>query len=219
MLGGERYWFLNALFVLSVIYILWCLIISRITNKYMYIGLVLTPIIFIKLSVVLGYTMGGVICLSQLDTFAKYFVVGLLCKKFKYLNDIFSNNPFVYALSFTLFILQWFLTGRSNFFLITLGALGAIIVIFQSLKNISGKYRILSWFTLMGRNSLAIYLLHYFFIPDVSAWFKTINVFNPFIFHMAASLIVSIPIVVSSLFVSSLINKNVYLKYLLLGHK
>lgn len=161
--------------------------------------------------------LGGVICLSQLDTFAKYFVVGLLCKKFKVLNDIFSNNTFVYALSFTLFILQWFLTGRSNFFLITLGALGAIIVILQSLKNISRKSIILSWFTLMGRNSLAIYLLHYFFIPDVSAWFKTINVLNPFIFHLTASLIVSIPIVVSSLFVSSLINKNVYLKYLLLG--
>lgn len=218
MSGGERYWFLNALFVISIIYILWGLIINRITNKYMYIGLVLIPIIFIKLFVVLGYSI-EVICLSQLDTFAKYFVVGLLCRKFEGLFKALSDNPLIYALSFMLFILQWFLTGRSNFFLITLGALGAIIVILQSLKNVSVNSRILSWFALMGRNSLAIYLLHYFFIPDVSAWFKTWIVLNPFIFHLTASLIASIPIIVSSLFVSSLINKNVYLKYLLLGHK
>lgn len=218
MSGGERYWFLNALFVISVIYILWGLIINRITNKYMYIGLVLIPIIFIKLIVVLGYSI-EVICLSQLNTFAKYFVVGLLCRKFEGLFKYLSDDSFIYALSFILFIMQWFLTGRSNFFLITLGALGAIIVILQSLKNVSGNSRILSWFTLMGRNSLAIYLLNYFFIPDVSSWFKTINVLNPFIFQLTASLIVSIPIIMSSLFVSSLISKNVYLKYLLLGNK
>lgn len=58
-IGGDRYWFLNALFVVSVIYMLYGLLLEKVTNKYLYTLLLFLPIAGFKLANTMNIPLGG----------------------------------------------------------------------------------------------------------------------------------------------------------------
>ena len=68
--------------------------------------------------------------------------------------------------------------------------------------------------------SLAIYVIHYFFIPDVSNVMHNMAYVvgdNIFIWQLSLSLLLALPIVGASMFVGKLIEINKYLNILFFG--
>lgn len=141
-----------------------------------------------------------------------------MCKKYLPFNRLLFGNPTAYALALVAFFLQWYWCDRSNMLLIFLGGLGAIIVLQQWLQSASGN-KVLNLFSYLGQKSLIIYVIHYFFIPNVSLQLKSFLTIAslPFICHFFFAVALSSIIIAASLFVGSLIEKNKYLSFVVFG--
>lgn len=168
--GGGRYWFLWCLLVLSVFFLVWEYIIGRVKNIWISIGLWLLPYIVLIGLKIKGIEIGGnLLIISHIVTYYRYYLIGYMCKKYVPFNKLLFENEIVYAFAFILYFVQWHLCDRHNMLLILAGGIGAIIVLLRLLKaqseNNSAPMRLLTY---IGQNSLAIYVIHYFFIPDVS---------------------------------------------------
>lgn len=137
------------------------------------------------------------------------------------LNLFLFENEIIIALSFLAYILNWFFFNWHNFGLNFFCTLGAIILIQAFVtKYINEHSAIGLTLKMIGKNSLGIYVIHYFFIPELILNVESICVcMNPFILHFVCSLLVAIPIISASLFVNNLISMNGFLSLLFFGRK
>lgn len=106
-----------------------------------------------------------------------------------------------------------------NMALIFLGGMGAIVVLqryFESKRDtVHWSMKVL---TKVGEQSLSIYLIHYFFIPDVSSSMQVfLNANNPFIWQLTFAFMLAIPITTASMFIGKLMEANKYLNLLFYG--
>lgn len=218
--GGGRYWFLWCLLVLSVFFLVWEYIIGRVKNIWISIGLWLLPYIVLIGLKIKGIEIGGnLLIISHIVTYYRYYLIGYMCKKYVPFNKLQFENEIVYAFAFILYFVQWHLCDRHNMLLILAGGIGAIIVLLRLLKaqseNNSAPMRLLTY---IGQNSLAIYVIHYFFIPDVSnVMHLYLEVQNPLIWQFSYALILTIPITVAALLVGRLVESNKYLSFVFFG--
>lgn len=161
---------------------------------------------------------GGVIPVNQLVSYYRYFLIGWMCKKYLPFNRLLFANNIVYAFGFIAFLLQWYWCDKSNMLLIFIGGMGAIIVLQQWLQQAT-QNRVLDIFSYLGQKSLIIYVIHYFFIPNVSQQLNSFLTISslPFIWQFFFAIALSSIIIAASLFVGSLIEKNKYLSFVLLG--
>lgn len=171
--GGGCYWFLWVLFILSTFFIFYGYLLQRIKSEWVYICLWILPYLAIIIVKVYANKVGGVadlLCVNQLNTYYRYFLIGYLCRRYSKLNSILFKNDIVYAVGLLSYFLQWRFCDMHNMALIFLGGMGAIVVLqrfFEMMQTIeNGILQILSE---VGRMSLAIYVIHYFLIPDVSS--------------------------------------------------
>lgn len=162
---------------------------------------------------------GNVLSISQLNTYYRYFLIGYLCRRYAKFNSFLFKNDIVYAIGLILFFLQWRFCDIHNMALIFLGAMGAIIVLqryFESKQDTDNW--VLRTLTKIGSASLPIYVIHYFFIPDVSnQMHQLLDCSNPFIWQLTSAMLLSIPIIVASMFVGKLIEHNKYLNSIFWG--
>ena len=221
--GGGRYWFLYSLSIISTFFLIYEYFVGHVKKTWRYIMLWIIPyLILISIKIYLNRTGGGNLCeiITGLVNYYRYYMIGYLCKKYFNLNKLLFHNDIVAAIGFVAYILNWFFFEIHNMLLIFTGSFGAIIVIqrfFQMMvKENSKAGRTLSS---IGKQSLAIYVIHYFFIPDVSASMHDfLDCSNPFIWQLTFAFLLSIPIIASSMFVGKLIETNKYLKFIFFGH-
>lgn len=151
-------------------------------------------------------------------TYYRYYLVGWPCHKYLPMKQFLFDNNVVYAFALVAYLLQWYFCDYHNMLLIFAGGMGAIIVLLSWLCNQNSENKPLKFLTCLGRNSLSIYVFHYFFIPDVSNVIHDfLLVGNPFIWMFLFSLLLSFMITAASYFVGSLIDNNKYLKFIVLG--
>lgn len=158
--------------------------------------------------------------ITGLVNYYRYYMIGYMCKKYCSFNNLIFHNSVVAAIGFIAYILNWYLFEYHNILLIFGGSMGAIIVLqrfFQMVVKDDSKVG--HTLSSIGKQSLAIYVIHYFFIPDVSASIHDfLNCSNPFIWQLTFAFLLSIPIIASSMFVGKLIETNKYLKFIFFGH-
>ncbi len=218
--GFGGYWFLYVLAILSIFFILFERIARVFSRCYLYAGLWIIPYCLFVFMKIKHIEIGGgsLIPINHFVNYYRYYLIGWLCHKYKYMNKFLLENKIVYPFAFIVYLLQWHYCDYHNMFLIFAGALGAIIVLqswFYYRVNDSHTLKILSH---IGRNSLNIYIFHYFFIPDVSnVMYDFLNVENPFIWTLLFSLLLAIPIVLASCFIGDIVNHNKYLRFVILG--
>lgn len=216
--GGGRYWFLYVLLLLSLFFMVGEYVIGKIKKDWLYIVCWLLPycmLIFLKIKHI-DIIPGGVT--SHIVTYYRYFLIGYLCRKYIKLNTFLFKHPMVYALAFIFYFTQWYFCDSHQMLLIFAGGLGAIIVLqrfFELQTKQSKSMRLLEY---MGENSLSIYVIHYFCIPDLSrTMYSLLDASNPFIWHLLFSSSLSLVIIAMSVFVGRLIENNSYLRLVLLG--
>lgn len=131
-----------------------------------------------------------------------------------------SDNSIVYAVSFVIFFIQIYLIGKTNWILISTAAMGAIVVMLQTLKKITKQHYICTSLTFIGKESLSVYLIHYFFLPDISVLTDYIpSLTTDFTIQIVVCSIVSIPVLLLSLLVGKLLGNSHYTNYVFLGKK
>lgn len=165
--GGQGYWFLYDLFIISTFFLVYEYLIQRVSNNMSYVTLWILPyvgLIALKTMQIGGSDFQAVI--SGFVNYYRYFLIGYLCKKYVSLNTFLFENKLVGALAFVAYFLNWYFFELHNMALIFFGTLGGIIVVQSFVKNyISSEGVIGKLLIYVGKCSLGIYVIHYFFYP------------------------------------------------------
>lgn len=222
--GGQRYWFLYDLFIISTFFLVYEYLIKRVSNNWLYVSLWILPyigLIALKISVI---QIGGGDFQSVvigLVNYYRYFMIGYLCKKYVRFNALLFDNKLAGAVAFIAYFLNWYFFEFHNIALIFLGTLGGIIIVQSYVKNyISPDGVIGKLLIYVGKCSLGIYVIHYFFIPDISDIIGNfLDCGNPFIWQLTFAVAAAIPIVAASIFVYKLMEMNKWLYFIFFGKK
>lgn len=162
---------------------------------------------------------GGSDIITGLVNYYRYYLVGYMCRKYMPLNKVIFGSDVVAALGFVAYFLNWYFFECHNMLLIFGGSLGAIIVIQRFLSmEVNDESRVGCVLSAIGKQSLAIYVIHYFLIPDVSTQMHDFLVApNAFIWQLSFAFMLSVPIVATCMFVGKLIETNKILDSIFFG--
>lgn len=162
------YWYL---YVLSIYYVLlstfmW---ISRPIGKKSLVYDVLWAVLIFGVIILLRHIFNGskytdVFSILQLYYYWPWFVGGYLARKYNWVDGIFSNNLF-FTVSFISYVVLsvFFCKGHYNFFMLTAAAsIATFLYLFKRRENKSSFIE--EKLALFGKNSLDIYIYHFFFV-------------------------------------------------------
>ena len=218
--GGAEYWFMYVLFLLTVFFMFFELLVKHINNSVLYVVAWMMPYaILIYIQRRYGEIGGGVFAINQLAVYYRFYLLGFLCKKYTSINELVFNNKYVYAVCFTAFFARWYWSEGCNMLVSFMGITGAIIVLHTFFVNsVNSESRTLRMLAYIGQNSLEIYLLQYFSLPDLSEFVRPyMDVQNGFIWQLSLAFLLTIPITAACLFVGTIIKNNKLLSWIMLG--
>jgi len=224
--GGGRYWFLYTLFIISAFFVVYEYITRKVETTWISVALWLLPLlVLVSMKLYISRTQNGggdlYNVITGMTNYYRYFLVGYLCKKYCRLNRFLFENDLVCAFGVVAYFLNWYFFEYHNILLIFTGTLGAIIALQTFVKRfLTGNNKLTNLLIAVGKCSLGIYVIHYFFIPDISAVTQDfIDCGNPFIWQLLFAVLLAIPLVAASMFVYKLIEMNRWLQLLCFGRK
>lgn len=237
----DGYWFTLCLFEIFLVYYPLCMLLSRIKNAAAQI--ILTIIFYIALIILAKFVSfpaenKDIIGAGLLASFFPVFMIGLFAAKYKErFSAIINSNIWFLAGLFT-FILCWYYTVYFWEFpmlpdwtiLITrpLEHFGLIIIAITVIQPWSKKEFnpepgnkpsvVARYFKFLGKESLAIYLIHYFFLFPLTPLQEPLrNIGLPVVPLLTICVIVAFLVTSITLLVSYIIQKNKYLSFVLIG--
>lgn len=222
--GFMAYWFVEALFIIFICYI-FCVAISKILRRD--ISLVLMTLLsVILLAVLMAHKVPQNSFIRTLNTAnvcqaMQFFTAGLWAKKYK--NKLLNilGNSYVKALLIVLFVVllcarydEWVINHEIIFKFITVIAIQYVgILLITTLFHAGSAYlnsnrASAKAICLIGRRTLDIYMIHYFFLPTLPMLkdFLSSNnmvLFQIFIVGGIAAMVVSMCLLVSNALRSS----------------
>lgn len=151
-----------------------------------------------------------------------FFILGYLYERYKNIQYILSENQLSLSLSFFCFALCWIYKDVVNSKIALSGFFAINILIYYFKSNENTIPNILS---IIGRNSLEIYIFHWFLLPSLSTisdWFITnkqlnIDISNNFIILASISFIVTVPIIVACMIFTNIIKQSKYIRLIGFG--
>ena len=235
------YWFTISLFEILLIYrIVYCISKNRDRVFVALLVLIAVFLYLIKLPLKVipqAELIGNYLCLHQTCNYFLYFVIGILCSKYKELLSRFLSNKLVPSFVLIVFGAISYLMF-SNFSLVELsGVTGKIIeTLGETLVGMSGVLLLYMLFfhnksifnndnlfgkslIIIGNNTLAIYLLHYFLLPNlpmVGDFFKN---YPNILCELILGLILSYIVIVICLVIMKLVRISPVMGKVLLGDK
>jgi len=224
--GGGKLWFLYTLFWLSCI----CIIIAYPPIPFWFLqtkircftwDIIVYVAIYVLIIVLknLYPDVKGWLPLGQLTTYYRYFVIGLMVRKYDMLENLLNKSTILFTISVLCLVIGCYFHKYNNMLLSFLSALGGIFSLWYFFSNMKDRNKIADTFGLIGKHTLAIYLFHYFFIPDLYFLQRFMMVENPIIPQLAASVLCSALIIPICIFIEKFLNKSKFLSFLLLGKK
>ena len=163
----------------------------------------------------------------------QFFAFGILCSKYKtnFLRLIDSDKfRFILIVFFIVSLIIYFNENFSNSYILLYKVVSDIILCYIALlivfaffyhnRNFFNKNnRISTILKYIGKRTLDIYLLHYFFIPNLSFLKSYIEPTNMMIIQLTLSFILSSLIIALCLLISSIIRISNTLSFYMLGVK
>lgn len=233
--GFAEYWFTIVLFEFLFIYYTISLICC-LTNKLIQdIGLIIISIIGIM---VLAINRGegyfwDILCLENFCKYFQFFTLGILCKKYntKFISlinyDKFRATAIIiFIISLVIYFNDYIKVHHIYVYkavrdiIIRYSALFIIFTFFYHNRSFfDSNNRIKKTLLYIGKRTLDIYLLHYFFIPDLTILKPYIEPTNMMVIQLAISLTISSLIIGFSLFISNIIRTSNFLGHYLFGAK
>lgn len=225
--GLGEYWFTFTLFEIFVIYY----IANTISKTKVILASTLALISIIGICYLSFFSQYEISFLdfNHLAKYFQFFTLGIFAKMFMKQYDNLMNNEYLKAfsiISFFLLLFSIYQVGMPSVvfhFLrdIVLRYLGLYIVVsfFYCNQEAFNKDKNLNrWILKIGQNSLAIYLLQYFFMPDLSAyttWLQGIDSLSIY----AICIVYTIFITVLCMLFIELVSNSLFIKKYVLGKK
>lgn len=230
------YWFTLVLLELFIIYYVYNLIISRLNPKW-------GGVIFYAFTVPLcginaidnihNYKIISVLCLAHLFMYLQFFAFGTLVRRYQKVADKLLDNKYMILIIFLLFFIIYTIIRNSTpttvitdkiIDLLNVGIryLGLIIVFatFRKYQNtFSTATKMGNMLQYIGKHTLDIYLLHYFFIPDISPFRGFIFSGNNYVFELFFGIGFSLMVIAICLIISNIIKTSDLLAHYLFGAK
>ena len=197
--GFKKYWFTITLFECFLIYyVIQLLIPLRKRSKYIIIVLMIIAIAFVGLLSTTGSIGPKLIDTNHLFKYFYFFVFGMLACKYKHVFDIMVHNEYLRACCvigfFMLLILLDYQIWPSPIFHllrdVVLRVLGTlmIVILFVSHSAVFEKSGKLARLLVdIGKKSLPIYLLQYFFMPNFKMFPEFLDGVDQFTIHIIAA--------------------------------
>lgn len=218
-------WFILVLFIIQLIDFL-CFKISIKKGKLFYFfSNIIIILLLIVAKLYLPTELSTLFSLSYLSTNYPFYLLGRLFKEQENIRVLLFQSPlkeinsiilFLAITSFTIIWRESFYYNQSNEFSNMYLRLSGTISLFLIFRHFY-KSKYLSLFSFLGKETLAIYLLHVFFIERITNDIQYLNITSPFI-QLLIYLISSYIIAIACLITAKVIKSNKYLG-LLLGIK
>ena len=225
--GYGGYWFTITLFECFLIYYFVAMAIKRVGVQM--VILAVFALLCIGLLSIYGKFGPALLDINRLTKYFQYFVFGLLAMRYKNIYERTMHNEWLKAMCVLGFFALLFTINRpiwpaSAFHVlrdIILRYLGTFVVVSFFVCNkhfFDADTRINRIISVIGKKSLAIYLLQYFFIPSFLSWSDVLTRLDGFTIHIISIAYTIVITAICLLFVSMLSNSNV-VRRLVLGQK
>lgn len=225
------YWFTFALFLMNIIH--WCVSwIFKLINKTsdgIFVGVMICISVLIILLKDWDWSHNDAllaqwISLRQIAMYFPFYILGLCCKKWDSLFHRIINNEYVTAVMMIAFIAGLFKQNGGFYFGSIMGVFGVFLLyrlVFFYQDFFSEKTKVGRQLCIIGRNTLPIYLIHYFFflglkLPEVGAG---IDANSQWVVLIIAISVLTMIIVYASLGVVKILSVSKPLSRIMIGTK
>ena len=228
----EGYWFTFALFEYFVIYIIVQQALRLIENDrlndvvLLSFGLALSVVVLTinnKFDAFEEHSVSRLLGVSQWHFFM-FFVIGTLVRKHYKAIEALLDKKYTVAVLLTVFVALSILRSSGGLYTKPTGLIGVFLVlsIFRRYRDtLSQSTKIGYVMQYVGRRTLDIYLIHYFFIHgNLKAVLPAFGISqSPFFVELVVSFLVAVVIIVCCLLVSAVIRTSPFLAHFLFGQK
>lgn len=222
-LGVGGYWFTITLWECFVIYYAISLLFK---DKLRDIALVVVAFAGIAFLSVFGDYGPKLLDLNRLTKYFQFFVVGVLAMKYKDQYERIIHCDWLKAASIVfffalLFTINYGLWPSPVFHLlrdIVLRYLGTFIIVSWFVCNserFNSNTKLNNVIMDIGKKSLPIYLLQYFFLPDFTKYIPSIAELDGFTIHLISFISALVILIVCYVFITILSNSKIIKKYVL----
>lgn len=232
--GFKAYWFTIALFVMCILYMISGLIAKickRNISLWIMIGISIVLLGLLGAHKVPYSNIWNIFEGSNVCLFLQFFTFGLICRKYNHVFlKLIQNNIFItililiYACAFSITYSSWYPTFtalgsiNSSFILSYSGVL--LIIIFFYRANSFFESNASKWSKILcyiGRRTLDIYMIHYFFLPDLADWHDWLAPNSQILFQLLVGITLTSAIVALCLLVSFCLRCSSFLSNWLFG--
>ncbi len=227
LFGAGGYWFTITLWECFFIYYLSKLLIkNEILHNAFLLLLALAGVVYMGVSNMYG---PKVLELNRLMKYFQFFVLGIFAMKYKETYERLVRNEWLKATSLIVFFFLLFILNNNILPKFVLPPCRDIVLRYL------GTFLVVSWFVChekqfendtwmnravlrIGKYSLAIYLLQYFFLPDLTSFPSLLDGLDGFTMHIIAFAYTAVIVAVCSVFITVLSNSK-YVRKFVLGQK
>ena len=214
--GG--YWFFLALW--------WCDVLNMFSaylSKKFRLGMLGDALLygFVYAVILLGriknIDLGGVLPVQSVQYYFPFFVMGLLMRKYQFLNGMVLNN-YSYAVGMLLLIIGWYFSFIESFVIWFVAALGAVVVVWMACREINSDLKVARILSIVGMNTLPIYAIHYLFIGVLpNTLHEMVYISNGFFFQLVVSFVYAVFAIILCLLVDRILSLNPITRMLFWG--
>lgn len=230
--GG--YWFTYSLFWITTIYLILTKPIQRISNRKFFIILLGISLLFVFLRGYFGSLLDSgwptYLTTRKIFTYFIFFIIGAGCRHYIHkINDLFGK---IWCRNILIILFLVIFTASVYISKTLPPAINAIFelfkdiistVLFFMLFNITRKWwadknhAVSRWLCFVGRRTLDLYMLHYFFLPNLIKYGFFFHSTGNCVIELAVVGVLTILVTIVSLSVGQLIRLSPYLSYWILG--
>ena len=214
--GG--YWFFLALW--------WCDVLNMFSaylSKKFRLGMLGDALLygFVYAVILLGriknIDLGGVLPVQSVQYYFPFFVMGLLMRKYQFLNGMVLNK-YSYAVGMSLLIIGWYFSFIESFVIWFVAALGAVVVVWMACREINSDLKVARILSIVGMNTLPIYAIHYLFIGVLpNTLHEMVYISNGFFFQLVVSFVYAVFAIILCLLVDRILSLNPITRMLFWG--
>ena len=214
--GG--YWFFLALW--------WCDVLNMFSaylSKKFRLGMLGDALLygFVYAVILLGriknIDLGGVLPVQSVQYYFPFFVMGLLMRKYQFLNGMVLNK-YNYAVGMLLLIIGWYFSFIESFVIWFVAALGAVVVVWMACREINSDLKVARILSIVGMNTLPIYAIHYLFIGVLpNTLHEMVYISNGFFFQLVISFVYAVFAIILCLLVDRILSLNPITRMLFWG--
>lgn len=235
--GFQGYWFLIVLFEVFVVYYMVCMISQLSGSKFFVIILAVVTTVLVFAIFVLPFSVRtrNVFSIVNFTAYMPFFAIGVISKVHENLFEKILWSEYLFAFGLVVFaVVEWFIcSAHSTDMYAVYGKMGYIMQ--MSVKYI-GTYLLVSMFyrnsdlferdsiiakslCFLGKRTLDVYLLHWFFIPSISVLYVYVEGGGNPILEIVFVSMIAVVVILGAIALGEVIRNSKYLGKWLLGVK